>query len=334
MRIAVAGAGSWGTTLAVHLSGLGHEVALWVYETDLYERMLKDRVNVTYLPEVRVDPAVRLERELDAAVRGCETVLLAVPSHVYRDILVSLRGWLPAGAILISATKGIENDSLMIMSEVVRSVLGEARYAVLSGPSFAKEVAMGHPTAVTVASQDMALATRLQNEFSSDRFRVYAHNDVVGTELGGAVKNVIAIAAGISDGLGFGLNARAALVTRGLSEMMRLGIRMGANPMTFGGLSGIGDLILTCTGDLSRNRRVGLRVAKGEHVEEICRSMVAIAEGVRTTKSVKDLANKHRVEMPITEEVYRVLYEEKDPGAAVDDLMTRPLKREILSGPG
>jgi Glycerol-3-phosphate dehydrogenase len=203
------------------------------------------------------------------------------------------------------------------------------RYAVLSGPSFAREVSLGLPTAVTVAAFSLDLAQRLQEEFSTERFRVYAHDDVLGTELGGAIKNVIAIAAGISDGLGLGLNARAALITRGLSEMIRLGAKMGANPLTFGGLSGVGDLILTCTGDLSRNRTVGLRIAKGESLEQIRKSMLQVAEGVTTTLSLRELARREGVDMPIAEQVYLVLYEGKDPLQAMKDLMNRPLKREI-----
>ncbi len=329
MRFAVVGAGSWGTTLANHLCGLGHEVILWVYEPELLEQMRSQRLNPLYLPGVPLDPRMGLEGDLLKACQDSDYILMAVPSHVYRRVLENLMPVVRGSKVIISATKGIEKETLMTMSQVVGSMAAQVPYAVLSGPSFAKEVARGLPTAVTVASRSLDLAVRLQNLLSSERFRVYAHDDVMGTELGGAIKNVIAIAAGISDGLGFGLNARAALLTRGLSEMIRLGIKMGANPLTFGGLSGIGDLILTCTGDLSRNRTVGLRIAKGETLEQISRSMVAVAEGVMTTLSLRELARREQVDMPITEQVYQVLYQGKDPQEALRDLMNRPLKREI-----
>ncbi len=329
MRFAVIGAGSWGTTLANHLCGLGHEVNLWVYEADLLEQMRSQRLNPIYLPGVPVHPRMGLEGDILKACEEAGYLLMAVPSHVYRQVLERLLPVLDSSKVVISATKGIEVGTLMTMSQVVGSMAEGIPYAVISGPSFAKEVARGLPTAVTIASRSSELAARLQNIFSSERFRVYAHDDVIGAELGGAVKNVIAIAAGISDGLGFGLNARAALLTRGLSEMMRLGVRMGANPLTFGGLSGIGDLILTCTGDLSRNRTVGLRIAGGESLEEISRSMVAVAEGVITTRSLRELAHREQVDMPIAEQVYQVLYKGKNPMEALNDLMNRPLKREI-----
>lgn len=329
MRFAVIGAGSWGTTLANHLCGLGHEVVLWVYEAELLEEMRSQRLNQIYLPGVPVHPQMGLEGDLLEACDGAGCLVMAVPSHVYRQVLAKLLPVLDGSKVIVSATKGIEVDTLMTMSQVVASMAGGVLYAALSGPSFAKEVARGLPTAVTIASKSPDLAARLQSLFSSERFRVYAHDDVLGTELGGAVKNVIAIAAGISDGLGFGLNARAALLTRGLSEMMRLGMKMGANPLTFGGLSGIGDLILTCTGDLSRNRTVGLRIARGESLEEISRSMVAVAEGVITTRSLRQLAAREQVDMPIAEQVYQILYQGKEPMEALNELMNRPLKREI-----
>lgn len=329
MRFAVIGAGSWGTTLANHLCALGHEVSLWVYEAELLEQMRSHRLNPVYLPGVPVHPQMGLEGDVLKASEGASYLLMAVPSHVYRQVLSNLLPVLDGSKVIVSATKGIEVDTLMTMSQVVGSVAEGVPYAAISGPSFAKEVARGLPTAVTIASKSLDLASRLQSLFSSERFRVYAHDDVLGTELGGAIKNVIAIAAGISDGLGFGLNARAALLTRGLSEMMRLGMKMGANPLTFGGLSGIGDLILTCTGDLSRNRTVGLRIARGESLGEISRSMVAVAEGVTTTRSLRQLAAREQVDMPIAEQVYQILYEGKDPLEALNELMNRPLKREI-----
>lgn len=330
MRVSVIGAGSWGTTLANLLAGKGQRVTLWVYEADLLESMQENRENHLYLPGVKLSDSIALTGDLEEACKRAECIVMAVPSHVFRAVFLGLGRFLRGTEIIVSATKGIEEDTLMTMSQVVRSVMGNLTYAALSGPSFAREVSGGLPTAVTIACASMDVAVRLQEEFSTDRFRVYAHNDVIGTELGGAVKNVIAIAAGISDGLGFGLNARAALLTRGLSEMIKLGVKLGANPLTFGGLSGVGDLILTCTGDLSRNRTLGLRIARGETIDEITRGMVQVAEGVITTRSLRRLAQREGIEMPIVDQVYLVLYEGKDPFEAMKDLMTRPLKREIV----
>jgi glycerol-3-phosphate dehydrogenase (NAD(P)+) len=329
MQIGVIGAGSWGTTLAIHLNRLGHRVVLWIYEQELYEAMTATRENPYYFPGHRVDTEIELTTDLDQAVRNRDSVFFVVPSQFFRRIVEAARPFIGAGQVIVSATKGIENGSLMTMSQILYATLGDRPSAVLSGPSFAREVALGLPTAVTIASAEISRAVSLQNAVSSDSFRVYAHDDVIGTELGGAVKNLIAIAAGISDGLGFGLNARAALITRGLAEMIKLGTVMGADPMTFAGLSGLGDLVLTCTGDLSRNRTVGLRIGQGQTIERIQREMKSVAEGVETTLSLKQLAEKRGIEMPITEQVYRVLYEKKDPRTAVVDLMTRSLKKEI-----
>lgn len=329
MKIGVVGAGSWGTTLALYLNQIGHRVTLWVFERELYEIMKLKRVNEYYLPNKMVDKKIRITNSLQEVAEGNECLLMVVPSHVFRDVLMKIKPHIRPHQILISATKGIENYSLMTMSQVVHSVMDHSLFAVLSGPSFAKEVAEGLPTAITIAARDIDLATHLQGEFSSERFRCYAHDDVIGAEIGGAVKNVIAIAAGICDGLGYGENARAALITRGLAETIRLGIHMGADPMTFTGLSGLGDLVLTCSGNLSRNKRVGIRLGKGETLDEIQRDMKEVAEGVRTAKSVRLLAERHSIDMPITEQVYLVLYKGKDPQAAMVDLMTRALKREI-----
>jgi len=331
MKVGVVGAGSWGTTLARYLHALGHEVSLWVFEEELLRIMLEERVNTFYLPGVRISEAIHITNSLEEIAARAECLLLVTPSHALRGVVEGLKEFVEPRHVFVSATKGIENDSLLTMSQVVRSVLGEVPFAALSGPSFSKEVLAGSPTAVTIASEDMELATRLQLSFSSDTLRIYAHDDVIGTELGGSAKNVMAIAVGISDGLGFGMNARAALMTRGLAEIMRLGVRMGANSMTFTGLSGLGDLILTCTGDLSRNRTVGLRVGRGEKLDAVTASMKQVAEGVRTTKSLYGLAQRHGIDMPITRQVYMVLYEGKDPGSAVTELMGRPLKREIPS---
>ncbi len=330
MNISIVGAGAWGTALAVYLNKMGHSVRLWVYEEELCRAICDGRINTYYLPEVVIDEEIEVHRSLERASRDCEAILLAVPSHAFRDVFVPLSRHLSGDQILISASKGIESRSLKTMSRIIEEVRPNAKVAVLSGPSFAREVCQGLPTAVTVASKESDVAVRIQKDFSSDRFRIYAHDDVIGTEIGGAVKNVIAIATGISDGLGFGLNARAALITRGLAEMMRLGIPMGASEMTFSGLSGLGDLILTCTGDLSRNRTVGLRIGRGEGVESVTGTMKSVAEGVRTTLSVRSLAIQYGIEMPITEQVYLVLYEKKDPKDACVDLMTRSLKKEIF----
>jgi glycerol-3-phosphate dehydrogenase (NAD(P)+) len=328
MRIGVIGAGSWGTTLALYLNRLGHEVTLWAYEKELVEEIHRRRENSLYLPGVHIDESLQVTVDLEEAIHGKKAVLFVVPSQFYRGVLRQAKPYLSLNQAFISATKGIETGSLMTMSQIVHQEIGRIPYAVLSGPSFAEEVVQGFPTVVTLASQDMEMAGALQKAFASEVFRIYVHDDVIGTELGGAVKNVIAIAVGICDGLGFGLNARAALITRGLYEMIKLGVVLGANPMTFAGLSGLGDLILTCTGDLSRNRTLGLQIGRGTSLEEVTRQMKAVAEGVETTRSLKRLAERHGIEMPITEQVYMVLFEKKDPREAVSELMTRTLKRE------
>jgi glycerol-3-phosphate dehydrogenase (NAD(P)+) len=329
MQIGIIGAGSWGSTLARYLNEIGHQVTIWVFEPELYQELIKSGRNSLYFPELVLDKNVGVTKSLKEVIEGKHSVLYVTPSHVFRDIFEKSSQYLNKKQVLVSATKGIENDSLMTMSQIANTIVGERKVAVLSGPSFAQEVYKGHPTAVTIASENIETAHLLQNEFSSDRFRVYAHDDVIGTEIGGAVKNVIAIGVGISDGLGFGLNARAALITRALTEMIKLGMEIGAKPLTFSGLSGLGDLILTCTGSLSRNRNVGLKIGKGESIEKIQKEMVGTAEGILTTKSVKKLAEKYSIDMPITEQVFRVLYENKDPRTAVTDLMTRSLKREF-----
>ncbi|MHB8173447.1 MAG: NAD(P)H-dependent glycerol-3-phosphate dehydrogenase [Nitrospirota bacterium] len=330
-KIAVIGGGAWGTTLAALLSDKGHEVSLWVYEKDLAERMWTSRINDLYLPG-HILPEMEITSDLTAAVKDKTIILTVTPSHVARGVLKTLSEYVPPEAYFVCASKGIENESLMTMSEVVEDVLPKEfhhRTAFLSGPSFAKEVIKKMPTAVSAASREPATARHIQSVFSTEYFRVYTSPDVMGVELGGALKNVIAIAAGCSDGLGFGHNTRAALITRGLAEIARLGMAMGANPLTFSGLSGMGDLVLTCTGELSRNRTVGYRLGKGEQLSDILSAMKMVAEGVKTTKAAYGLSKKYGVPMPITEQVYNLLYEGKEASKVVKDLMTRDLKSEL-----
>lgn len=331
MNIGVIGAGSWGTTLANLLAKKGFPVTLWVYETDLAERMAKTRINDLYLNGVTLSPNLVFTNELSEAVVDHQLLLLVSPSQVMRQVLKQLQPHLDKTCLLVSAAKGIENNSLQLMSEVLDEVLGaevKNRCAFLSGPSFAKEVAEEQPTAVTLAADDLGVAHRVQEIFSTDYFRVYTNQDVVGVEIGGALKNVIALAAGVSDGLGFNHNARAALITRGLVEIGRLGMAKGAIESTFAGLAGMGDLVLTCTGDLSRNRSVGMELGRGRKLDEILNQMHMVAEGVKTTLSAYQLANKLGVKMPITEQMYQILYEDKDPKLAVADLMRRALTSE------
>jgi len=331
-RIGVIGAGSWGTALANLLARKGMDVALWVREEEVYDQMVHQRVNDLFLPGVSLSSHLTPVRSFEEALSGSQLVLIVVPSHVFRNVLEGLRPHLLHGMHLMAATKGIENETGMIMSQVAESVLPKSfmkTYACLSGPSFAKEVAAGYPTAVTIACNDMEHAAVLQRLFMTSAFRVYVSQDLTGLQLGGALKNVIAIAAGASDGLHYGHNARAALITRGLAEITRLGVAMGANPHTFAGLGGMGDLVLTCTGDLSRNRTVGFKIGKGMKLEEIISGMKMVAEGIRTTRSAYELSRKVGVDMPITKEVYEVLYNGKDPKDAVKDLMTREQKVEL-----
>jgi len=330
--IGVIGAGAWGTTLANLLVEKGYRVSLWVREEEVFNQIKEKGINETFLPETRLYPQLEPVRTFPEALRGKDLVLMVVPSHVFRDVFMELKSHLPKGAPIVTATKGIENETLMTMSQVIRSVLpacSEGRLACLAGPSFAKEVSMKRPTAVTIACKDVNQAERIQHTFYTEFFRVYTTNDLMGVELCGALKNVIAIAAGVADGLSFGDNARAALITRGLAEIARLGVSMGANPLTFAGLAGLGDLVLTCTGDLSRNRTVGLKIAQGMDLEEIVAGMKTVAEGVKTCASAIQLGEKMGVELPITSQVYEVLYRSKDPREALRDVMTRDLKAEL-----
>ena len=329
--IAIVGAGGWGTALAVTMARGARNVRLWVYEADLAVAMTDTRENTVYLPGVQIPDSVRISNSLRDVVQGCPVVLIAVPSNFFRAVSEQLIRAADAGTIFVSATKGIENTTLMRMSEVLADVAGPSaapKIAVLSGPTFAPEVARGEPTALVIASQDEALRLRLQSELSTPRFRLYTNADSTGVELGGAVKNIIAIAAGVADGLGLGSNAMAALVTRGLAEITRLVVACGGRRETMAGLAGLGDLVLTSYGELSRNRRVGVELGRGRRIEEITAGMRAIAEGVRTTKSTVDLAGKLGIEMPIAEKMYAVLYQGLRPQEALTDLMERKLKEE------
>lgn len=329
--IAVIGAGSWGTTLADLLAKKGHAVTLWAYEPELVLEMREKRENTLFLPGLKLSPDLSFTNSLEEAYAGCTMVLCVVPSQLVRRVMHDSLPFLPKEVVIVSASKGIEVATLATVSEIYREILPAelyARFAALSGPSFAREVAREMPTAVTAASQSEEIAGRVQAAFTTSFFRVYRNEDVTGVELGGALKNVIAIAAGISDGLGFGSNTRAALITRGLAEMTRLGLAMGAQAATFAGLAGMGDLVLTCTGDLSRNRSVGIQIGQGRKLAEILGEMRMVAEGVQTTESAYKLARKLGVEMPIVEKMYQMLYQDKPAREAVLDLMTRNLKAE------
>ena len=331
MKIGVIGAGSWGTTLANVLAKKGYDVTLWAYETDLVARMRETRINDLYLEGITLSTNLSYTNALADAVQDRQVLVLVSPSQVMRNVLKQLKPYLADDSLLVSAAKGIENDTLLTMSEVLQEVLGpevEQRCTFLSGPSFAREVAVEQPTAVAVAAENLDVAHRVQELFSTEYFRVYTNQDVVGVEIGGAMKNVIALASGVGDGLGFNHNARAALITRGLVEIARLGEAKGAQEATFYGLAGMGDLLLTCTGDLSRNRSVGIELGRGRKLDEILNQMHMVAEGVRTTLSAHQLATKLGVAMPITEQMHQVLYEDKDPKQAVADLMMRALTSE------
>ena len=331
-RIGVVGAGSWGSTLANVLAGKGYPVDLWVFEEELCRIIRETRENTYFLPGFRLNDHIQVSNDLKTVVKGHDLLLMVVPSHVYRPVAQQMLPFLKPGCHVVTATKGIENGTLLTMVGIWEELL-EHKHAVellcLAGPSFAREVIQQIPTAITLAASSIEVAQRVQQILSTDYFRVYTSLDKVGVEIAGALKNVIALAAGACDGLGFGHNTRAALITRGLAEIARLGVRMGANPLTFSGLSGIGDLVLTCTGELSRNRTVGYQLGQGKKIEDILKNMRMVAEGVKTTKSAHFLAQRLGVEMPITAQVYHVLYEDKDPRIAVRDLMQRDLKHEL-----
>ncbi|MDX2058123.1 MAG: NAD(P)H-dependent glycerol-3-phosphate dehydrogenase [Gemmatimonadales bacterium] len=326
--VAVLGAGSWGTTLADLLARKGLPVVLWAYEPAVAESINQRHENALYLAGCQLDARLRATTDAAAAVRGADVVVSASPSHVVRGVLTSVAGAVGAPTVVASATKGIETDTLALMSDVAAEALPGRPFVALSGPSFAQEVYQGQPTAVVAASADPAAALAVQQLFATGYFRVYSNRDVVGTELAGALKNVIAIAAGILEGLGLGNNPRAALITRGLAEMSRLGAALGADPRTFAGLAGMGDLILTTCGALSRNRALGVAVAGGETLEHHRSGHRTVAEGANTARAAVRLAARHGVEMPICEKVAEVLFENKPPRQAIAELMERTLKPE------
>ncbi len=329
---AIIGAGSWGTTLAVLLARKGIKVKLWVYEAELVEAIENKRENTLYLPGFEIPQIVKPSGSLEEVVAGCRVILNVMPSHVVRGVMSQLSSHFKGDEIVVNTSKGIENETLMTMDELLREVTPPAlhrRLSFLSGPTFAKEVAAGKPAAASVASKDDEAAKEVQELLSDSSFRLYTNPDVVGVVLGGAFKNVIAVAAGILDGLELGDNTRAALITRGLAEMTRLGVEMGADPATFSGLSGIGDLVLTCSSNLSRNHTVGYKLGQGQKLRDILSGMKMVAEGVKTAKSIMGLSEKHGVELPISQKTYSILYMDEDPKKAVMELMTRSLKGEL-----
>ncbi|MGC4097475.1 MAG: NAD(P)H-dependent glycerol-3-phosphate dehydrogenase [Nitrospira sp.] len=330
-KIGVIGAGAWGTALAKHLAEKGLEVRLWAYEHDVVDAINASHENPVFLKGVSLPPSLTATSSLVDAVNGCDGVLFAVPSHITRSVLHRLAPCFSAPMPLVCATKGIEERTAKLMTQVIEDELPASMHRslmVLSGPSFASELSTGKPTAVCLAGPDEQLVQRFQRALMTPGFRVYADTDVIGVQLGGALKNVMALAAGVIDGLDLGLNARAALITRGLAEIIRLGAAMGADPRTFYGLSGVGDLVLTCTGTLSRNHSVGVRLGRGEKLETILASMQAVAEGVRTSPAALTLARRHQVDMPIIQEINAVLYDDKSCRKAVSDLMERDAKPE------
>jgi glycerol-3-phosphate dehydrogenase (NAD(P)+) len=330
--ICVLGSGSWGTALAAHLAEAGHGVQLWGRNASLIHDLQRSGVNAAYLPNVLLPPGVRPTTSLPDALARADFVVAAVPSHGARAVFRDAAPFVPRQALLVSAIKGIEQESLLRMSEVIAAELRSARpIVVLSGPSFASEVARKLPTAVCVACADPVLAEEVQRQFRTSYFRLYASGDVVGVEIGGALKNIIAIAAGVVEGLGLGENALAALVTRGLAEITRLACELGARRETLSGLSGLGDLVLTCTGTLSRNRHVGAELARGRSISEIVAGMRMVAEGVNTTNAALALGRRHGVELPITTQMAAVLSGARSAAAAVEELMLRPQKTELES---
>jgi glycerol-3-phosphate dehydrogenase (NAD(P)+) len=336
-KIAVIGAGAWGTAIAIVLGRRGgHRVRLWAHESEVCESINNGHVNQLFLDGCPIPDAVTASNILEIVLRDAEIVVSVMPSHHTRRVFLAMVPYLHPQPLFVSATKGIENDTFQRMSEVIADVLRQSpqpfvpRIGALSGPTFAKEVAVGHPTALTIASADLELAKIIQREFSDPRFRVYTNDDVVGVELGGSLKNIVAIAAGVCDGLGLGHNSVAALITRGLAEITRLVVACGGRPETMAGLAGLGDLVLTCTGGLSRNRTVGVELGRGRNLNDIIAGMHGmVAEGVLTTNAAIGLARKMGVEMPITEQMHAILQEGKSPKEAIRDLMARPSTSEV-----
>jgi glycerol-3-phosphate dehydrogenase (NAD(P)+) len=332
VKISVIGAGAFGTAMAVAAARAENDVVLWAHDPEVARTIRDTDENPDYLRGVKLGGRIRATNDLAEAATFSDTLFMVVPSHHYREVLTQIRKDVRDPVNVISGTKGIENESLDRMSAVSQEVLGDqlAAFAALSGPTFAIETAKGSPTAAVIASQDLAFAQQVQHVMSSPMFRLYHSDDVVGVELAGSLKNVIAIAAGVLEGLGLGFNTNAALITRGLREITRLGIAFGGRLETFAGLAGMGDLVLTCTGALSRNRSVGVQLGKGQSLDDILRDAKFVAEGIKTSKSARQLAERHGIEMPITHEMHRVLYEGESPRGAIQRLMTRSLKSEIV----
>jgi glycerol-3-phosphate dehydrogenase (NAD(P)+) len=327
-NLSIIGGGSWGTALAVVLAPRFSRVKLWVYEGELAARMAVARINDAYLPGCPIPKDVAITSDLAEAMEGAQIVLSVMPSHLARGMYRRMLPNINEGMVFVSATKGLENHSLMRVTEVIREVVGTTKVAVISGPSFAREVARFEPTAVVAASTEPGLAETLQAAFSSPTFRVYTSSDPIGVEVGGSIKNVVAIGAGVLHGMGLGHNAMAALITRGLAEMTRLAVAMGGKAHTLSGLAGLGDLVLTCTGDLSRNRTVGVELARGRKLEEIVSSMKMVAEGIKTTNAAVDLAARYAVDMPIAGQMFQMLHAGTSPQEAIRCLMERSLKGE------
>ena len=331
-EIGVVGAGSWGTALAKHLAEKGFAIDLWAFEKEVKEQIENTRENKYFLQGFTLPENIHPSNDLERVVSGKDLILVVVPSHCMREVAQNMKRFVSEQSIVVSASKGIENKTHLTMTDILKEkfdFMHGKNFAVLSGPSFAKEVADQAPTVVAAASSDLKTAERVQKIFSGPTFRVYVNTDTAGVEIGGAVKNVIAIAAGICDGMALGYNARAALITRGLAEMKRLGTKLGADPLTLAGLAGVGDLMLTCTGELSRNYTVGKKIGKGEKIEAIISEMRMVAEGVKTTKSVYNLSRKLGVDLPICNEVYYVLFEDLDVNLTIKRLMNRDLKHEL-----
>jgi len=327
-RIAVIGDGGWGTTLAVLLSKKGFDVSLWGAFPEYTEIVRQSRENVKFLPGIKIPANVLLTHSMEDAMSGRDIVVLAVPSQFMRGVLMKLKMHNISKKSFVSVTKGVENETLKRMSEVITDCLGRQRLAVMSGPTIALEVANGSPTTVVAASEDQSLAKDIQDIFMTENFRVYTSTDVIGVELGGSLKNIVAIAAGTIDGIGFGTNTKAAILTRGLVEIVRLGVAMGAKKETFYGLSGLGDLTTTCVSQYSRNRWLGEEIGRGKKLKDILAETDMVVEGVATAKAAYDLSKKYKVEMPVVTEIYKVIYENKDPKVAARDLMTRSPKTE------
>ena len=330
-NLAIIGAGSWGTALAMVLAPRFPRIRLWVYETDLAARMRLSRENDVYLPGFQLAGHVEVVSDLRSALEGADVVLSVMPSHLVRRLYQEMLPYLHESMLFVSATKGLENGSLLRMSEVIREVLPtkmRPRVAVISGPTFAKEVARFEPTALVVSSSDAGVADRVQGVFSGPTFRLYSSSDTIGVEIGGSIKNVVAIGAGVLHGMGLGHNPMAALITRGLAEMTRLAVAMGGQPLTLAGLAGLGDLVLTCNGELSRNRAVGVELAHGRKLQEIVGATKMVAEGVKTTNAAVELAKRYAVEMPISEAMFQVLNFGLSPRDAIQRLMERSLKGE------